>query len=267
MEYPGIVFCSATDAGSGLWGVTDHEFGHTWFPMIVGSNERKYAWMDEGFNTFINGFSTKEFNKGEFADFTYFPGDAAQYTFNETMDPLMTQPDVLQQENLGVAAYDKPSIMLNALRDVVLGPERFDVAFKEYINRWAFKHPTPWDFFHTMENVAGEDLSWFWRGWVLNNWRLDQAIKGVQYKENKPENGAAITIQNLEKMVMPVDVLVKETNGKEHRLKLPVEVWQRGSEWTFTLNTTSKIADIVLDPDKKLPDVNRKNNGGDKKGF
>ena len=147
MEYPGIVFCGYQASGDGLWGVTDHEFGHTWFPMIVGSNERKYAWMDEGFNTFINGLSTKEFNKGEFADFTYFPGDNANSVFTNDMDPLMTNPDVLQQHNIGVAEYDKPAIMLTVLRDVVLGQERFDAAFREYINRWAFKHPTPWDFF------------------------------------------------------------------------------------------------------------------------
>ena len=91
------------------------------------------------------------------------------------MDPLMTIPDVLQLHNIGVAEYDKPAIMLNALRDVVLGKERFDAAFREYIERWAFKHPTPWDFFRTIENVSGEDLSWFWRAWVFNNWKLDQA--------------------------------------------------------------------------------------------
>ena len=268
MEYPGIVFCSFSDSGESLWGVTDHEFGHTWFPMIVGSNERKYAWMDEGFNTFINGLSTKEFNKGEFADFSYFPGDdMAKYVFSDQMDPLMTTPDVIQQENLGVAAYDKPPMMLNALREVVLGKERFDAAFREYINRWAYKHPTPWDFFHTMENVSGEDLSWFWRGWVLNNWKLDQAVKDIRYVNNKPENGAFITIENKEQMVMPVTVLVKEANGKEQRIDLPVEVWQRNEEWSFGVRTTSRITDVVLDPDKKLPDMDRKNNTLNKKGF
>ena len=268
MEYPGIVFCSFSDSGESLWGVTDHEFGHTWFPMIVGSNERKYAWMDEGFNTFINGLSTKEFNKGEFADFSYFPGDdMAKYVFSDQMDPLMTTPDVIQQENLGVAAYDKPSMMLNALREVVLGKERFDAAFREYINRWAYKHPTPWDFFHTMENVSGEDLSWFWRGWVLNNWKLDQAVKDIRYVNNKPENGAFITIENKEQMVMPVTVLVKEANGKEQRIDLPVEVWQRNEEWSFGVRNTSRITDVVLDPDKKLPDMDRKNNTLNKKGF
>jgi len=265
MEYPGIVFCSYEVAGASLWGVTDHEFGHTWFPMIVGSNERKYAWMDEGFATFIGSLSTKAFNKGEFADFSFFPaGESAPYVFTDEMDPIMTKPDVVQQQNLGIVAYDKPSIMLNALRDVVLGPERFDKAFREYIHRWAFKHPTPWDFFRTMENVAGEDLSWFWRGWVLNNWKLDHAVKGVEYNNNKPENGAAITILNLDQMAMPVDVSIKESNGKEQRIKLPVEIWQRGAEWIFTVPTTSRITEVVLDPDKKLPDINRKNNGGKK---
>jgi len=268
MEYPGIVFCSSSDSGGDLWGVTDHEFGHTWFPMIVGSNERKYAWMDEGFNTFINDISTKAFNKGEYAQFSFFPQDEMiRAAFNDNMDPLWTTPEVIQQQNLGTAAYLKPSMMLHALRDVVLGPERFDRAFRTYISRWAFKHPTPYDFFRTMENVGGEDLSWFWRGWVFNNYKLDQAVSGVKYNDNIPERGASITVENLDQMAMPVTVLVKEANGKQQRINLPVEVWQRGSEWTFNVNTTSRITDVVLDPDKNLPDINRKNNSLNTKGF
>ncbi|MBP8115147.1 MAG: M1 family metallopeptidase [Chitinophagaceae bacterium] len=271
MEYPGIVFCSHSDSGSSLWGVTDHEFGHTWFPMIVGSNERKYAWMDEGFNTFINGFSTEAFNKGEFKDASFF-GDPnssfmVKYTFGDKMDGLYNTPDAIQQENLGVAAYMKPAQMLDALRNVVLGEKRFDAAFKEYINRWAFKHPTPWDFFHTIENVAGEDLSWFWRAWVFNTWKLDQAVTGVKYNEDNPEKGANIAIENLEQMAMPVNVLVKEANGKEHKIDLPVEVWQRGANWSFGVPTTSEITVVTLDPDKKLPDWNRDNNNWKKKAF
>lgn len=264
MEYPGIVFCSAESSGQGLWGVTDHEFGHTWFPMIVGSNERKYAWMDEGFNTFINGYSTAEFNKGEFTE----PFDmsdpkldfAVKYNFGEKMDGLYNTPEVIQQDNLGSAAYFKPAMMMNTLRNAVLGPERFDLAFREYINRWAFKHPTPWDFFHTMENVSGEDLGWFWRSWVLNTWKLDQTVKSVKYVKDKPENGADITVETIEKMPMPVTVLVKESNGKEHKINLPVEVWQRGAEWKFRVPTTSDIKEVILDPDNLLPDWNRTNN-------
>lgn len=267
MEYPGIVFCGFNASGAGLWGVTDHEFGHTWFPMIVGNNERKYAWMDEGFNTFINGLSSEEFNKGEYAAGSFSIGDLSSYVFSDEMDGLFNAPDVIGQSDLGIAAYEKPSIMLNALRDVVLGPERFDAAFREYINRWAYKHPTPWDFFHTMENVSGEDLGWFWRGWVLNTWKLDQAITDVKYIRNDPANGVNITIENKEKMAMPVLIQIKEENGKVHDLKLPVEIWQRGPTWTFHVKTTSSVTDVQLDPDKLLPDVNRSNNKMKEKPF
>jgi hypothetical protein len=264
MEYPGIVFCSFASVGGGLWGVTDHEFGHTWFPMIVGSNERKYAWMDEGFNTFINDLSTAAFNKGEFNNQGFFNDPTStfmvKYVFGDKMDGLYNIPEVIQQDNLSIAAYSKPALMLHALRDVVLGPERFDAAFREYVNRWAFKHPTPWDFFHTMENAGGEDLGWFWRGWVLNTWKIDQSVKGVKYIKNIPENGAEITLENLEKMPMPVTVLVKEANGKELKINLPVEIWQRSAEWTFSVPTSSEIKEVILDPDKKLPDWNRDNN-------
>ncbi|HYO20870.1 MAG TPA: M1 family metallopeptidase, partial [Flavisolibacter sp.] len=226
MEYPGIVFCSYLSSGADLWGVTDHEFGHIWFPMIVGSNERKYAWMDEGFNTFINGLSTKAFNRGEFADFSYFQGEEMlKFTFNEKMDPLWTVTDAVQEMNLGTNAYDKPAKMLDALRDVVLGPERFDRAFKEYLAAWAYKHPTPWDFFRTMENAAGEDLGWFWRGWVFNNYKFDVALRNVTNTSTRVEDGVAITLQNMEQMAMPVPVQIKEANGRVHNITIPVESW------------------------------------------
>jgi hypothetical protein len=271
MEYPGIVFCSHAESGTSLWGVTDHEFGHTWFPMIVGSNERKYAWMDEGFNTFINDGSTAAFNNGEFKEQSFFSDPNApfmvKYTFGEKMDGLFNIPDVIQQDNLGIAAYMKPGQMLTLLRDVVLGKDRFETAFREYVSRWAFKHPTPWDFFHTMENVSGEDLGWFWRAWVLNTWKLDQAVKGVKYVKDDMTKGAEITIMNVEKMPMPVSVVVREVNGQEHKLDLPVEVWQRGAEYTFGVPSTSEIKEVILDPEKKLPDYNRENNSWKKKAF
>jgi hypothetical protein len=232
--------------------------------MIVGNNERKYAWMDEGFNTFINDLSTKAFNKGEFDEAGFFGDPNSSFmvkmVFGDQMDALFNIPEVIQQGNLGVAAYLKPSMMLQSLREVVLGPERFDAAFREYIDRWAYKHPTPWDFFHTMENVSGESLSWFWRGWVFNNWKIDQAVKGVKYIEDSPAKGAEITIENLEKMPMPVTALIKEANGKEQKINLPVEIWQRGGTWTFSVRTTSEIKEVILDPDKKLPEWNRDNN-------
>jgi aminopeptidase N len=269
MEYPGIVFCSWESSGAALWGVTDHEFGHIWFPMIVGSNERKFAWMDEGFNTFINDLSTQAYKNGEFKEESVFsdPNSSflVKYTFSDQMDGLYNIPDVIQEDNLGITAYMKPAQMLHALRNEVLGEERFDRALKEYIRRWAYKHPTPWDFFHTMENVSGENLSWFWRAWVLNSWKLDVSVKGVKANEGKPENGSTVTVSNLEMMTMPVTVDIKEANGKSHRMKLPVEIWMRGADYTFRAPTTSEITEVVIDPDKKLPDTNRANNGWKKK--
>ncbi len=259
MEYPGIVFCSWKAKREGLWGVTNHEFGHNWFPMIVGSNERKYAWMDEGFNTFINDVDTKVFNKGEY----YRPQDnqkMARYNFGPGSESLMNVPDVIQNANLGVAAYYKPAMALHMLRKFVLGEERFDYAFRTYIERWAFKHPTPWDFFRTMENVGGEDLAWFWRGWILNNWKLDQGIKDVKYVENDPSKGALITIENLDQMVMPVVMAIQQDNGKTDTIKLPVEIWQRGGSWTFKYQSDSKIKSIVIDPKHEMPDYNPQNN-------
>ncbi|PSL45467.1 hypothetical protein CLV51_104170 [Chitinophaga niastensis] len=259
MEYPGIVFCSSMSTKGGLWGVTSHEFGHNWFPMVVGSNERKYAWMDEGFNTFVNGLANQAFNKGEFNS----PQSAqrmAPMAFSSGAEAIMNTPDVIGLNYNGVAAYFKPAMGLNLLRDHILGPERFQYAFREYIKRWAFKHPTPWDFFRSMENAGGEDLSWFWRGWFFNNWKLDQGIKNVQYVKNDPAQGALITIQNLEQLPMPVVIAVKEENGKTDTVRLPVEIWQRGNTWTFHYPSTSKLNKVVIDPDGSFPDINPANN-------
>ena len=259
MEYPGIVFCSWKSKQGGLWGVTNHEFGHNWFPMIVGSNERKYPWMDEGFNTFINGVDTKVFNNGEF----HRKNDvqhAANYMLKKDADPILTIPDVTQQNFLGIAAYAKPGYGLDILRDHILGVERFDSAFRTYIARWAFKHPTPYDFFRTMENVGGEDLSYFWRGWFFTNDKLDQGVTEIKYVDNDPAKGADITLVNNEQMVLPVPLLIEQENGQKDSLTLPVEIWQRGGTWTFRYPSTSTISKITIDPDHDYPDVNPSNN-------
>jgi hypothetical protein len=260
MEYPGIVFCGARAKSDGLWGVTDHEFGHTWFPMIVGSNERLFAWMDEGFNTFINSLASKDFNGGEYKPSPMDMHNLGKVITSDAFEPVMSSPDNMKERNIGILAYYKPSIGLTLLREQVIGPDRFDRAFKTYIERWAYKHPTPDDFFRTIENVAGENLNWFWRGWYINNWKLDQAVRDVKYVKNDPAQGAFITIENLEKMPMPVILEIKTKSGKVSRLKLPVEVWQRNKQWTFIYPSVEEILSVVLDPDKVLPDSNSENN-------
>jgi hypothetical protein len=260
MEYPGIVFCDWKSKGIDLWGVTDHEFGHIWFPMIVGSNERLFAWMDEGFNTFINSLSSADFNKGEYKEkVADLHKDADKYT-NINLEPMMSSPDNMKEANIGTLGYSKPSAGLVMLREYILGPERFDLAFRTYVERWAFKHPAPDDFFRTIENVSGEDLSWFWRGWFVNNWRLDQGVNSIKYVDNNPKSGVYITIENFEKMAMPVVLDVKTKSGKVTRVKLPVEIWQRNVDWTFKHNSTEEIESISIDPDHVFPDSNDSNN-------
>ena len=260
MEYPGIIFCGYKDKTASLWGVTDHEFGHNWFPMIVGNNERKFAWMDEGFNTFINFYSTDAFNKGEYKNRKFDMHTIAKSMFRETADPIMSIPDVIQTRNLGWEAYNKPGFGLRILREHILGPDRFDYAFKNYIAKWAFKHPTPMDFFRAMEDGAGEDLGWFWRAWFYELWKLDQSVKDVDYVEQDPTKGAVITIENLDKMAMPAVVEVELTSGEKERFTFPVEIWQRGASWTFRTSTKLPIKSVVIDPDHSFPDMDSKNN-------
>ena len=259
MEYPGIVFCDYQSAGEELWGVTDHEFGHNWFPMIVGSNERLFAWMDEGFNTFINELSTEAFNNGEY----YRKKSIARMSglfFNDNTEPVMSGPDNMKEGSIGILAYMKPGLGLYVLRESILGPEKFDKAFRTYIERWAFKHPTPWDFFHTMENVSGEELNWFWRGWFFNKWKVDQAVKGVKYVDGNFAKGANITVENIGQLPMPTTVQAKFKDGSTQIVKIPVEVWKRNKTWTFRVNSTKEIETVTIDPENKIPDSDLKNN-------
>jgi hypothetical protein len=261
MEYPGIVFCGAGSKKGGLWSVTSHEFGHNWFPMIVGSNERKFAWMDEGFNTFINTQADKAFNNGEYLARRPVTGaQQARSFFNENAESILTIPEVVQTGNLGTVAYNKPGFGLHLLRDEILGAGRFDSAFSYYVHQWAFKHPTPWDFFHCIENHAGETLDWFWRGWFMNQWKVDLSVQNVSYMQGDPAKGSLITIANLQQLPMPVTIEVKEANGTTSRMHLPVEIWQHGSTWKFVYKSTSVLQQVKIDPDGVLPDVNPRNN-------
>ena len=259
MEYPGIVFCGNKAQNSGLFGVTDHEFGHTWFPMIVGSNERRYGWMDEGFNTFINSLADDDFNDGEYKNPKANMQFTAGYMFGYNTESVFLTPDAMREGNIGIALYAKPGYGLELLRNEILGPVRFDYAFKTYISRWAFKHPTPWDFFRTMDNVSGEDLSWFWKGWFLENYKLDQGIVAVEKDKNDKE-ATIVTIANLEEMAMPVYISYETKNGSTGKVKLPVEIWNNTYIWKVKLPTTDAVIKIEIDAEKVFPDVNFGNN-------
>jgi hypothetical protein len=269
MEYPGIVFDGINDKGKDLFWVTAHEIGHNWFPMIVGSNERRFAWMDEGFNTFIDVYASDVFNKGEYApkrDGEYAPGggNPADEIIPSITDPaspsIMTYPDAIPEKYRHPLTYFKPAFGLILLREQILGKDRFDYAFKNYIAKWAYKHPQPEDFFRAMDNAAGENLSWFWRGWFYNNYKLDIALISAKYVNGDAKNGIQVTVANKEAMAMPFAIEVKLKDSSKHRMKLPVETWLQNKATTFIIPTTTEAETVSIDPDAALPDINRANN-------
>ena len=269
MEYPGIVFDWWKMSNKIMWYVTAHELGHTWFPMIVGSNERANGWMDEGFNTFIDIYASDEFNHGEYApkrDNEFDPTgknparDIVPYLAGPNSQPIISYADAIPGRYSHQLEYYKTALGLYLLRTYVLGRDRFDYAFRTYIKRWAYRHPTPEDFFRSMNDASGENLNWFWKGWFVKNYRLDQAVDSVRYVDGDPSKGALITIENKDRMVMPATVEVKESNGKTEKMNLPVEIWERGGVFTFHYDSTTRLDSVIIDPGKVLPDVDADNN-------
>lgn len=269
MEYPGITFDSWKAKGYTLFLLVSHEIGHNWYPMVVGSNERRNAWMDEGFNTFIDIYAHNAYNNGEYApkrDGEYAPGggnpaeEIVPVITQDGAQPIVSAADALKGDYYHPVQYFKPAFGLVLLREVILGPEQFDYAFRKYTQQWAFKHPGAKDFFRAMNNYSGEDLSWFWRGWFVHNWKLDQAVTEVSYQDDNPEKGARITLKNMDKMAMPVLMTVTTADGSTKDYKLPVELWMKDETYTFNAPTAQKVTRVELDAQHQLPDVNRENN-------
>jgi peptidase M1-like protein len=258
MEYPGLVFCGWRAKKGSLWSVTDHEFGHNWFPMVVGSNERLHPWMDEGFNTFINHYSALAYGKYP-AKLRDRLGFVNRLT-NKYREPSSTSPDVAQTYNLGMVAYRKPALGLFMLRESILGPDRFDYAFRHYIAKWAFKHPRPIDFINAMENASGEDLNWFFKAWFYGTGNIDQAVTGLKYSKNNAKNGAIISLENKGEVPMPVNLALTDVAGNVIKIHIPVEVWMRGNSIVYKADTTTEIVKITVDPEALYPDIDLSNN-------
>jgi hypothetical protein len=260
MEYPMMAMEGKGEDGPDLYNVITHEIGHMWFPMTVGSDERRYAWMDEGFNTFMNTFSEEDYWKRD--DTEIRRGEARLVTTLDqtpTAQPIMTPANRYKNnQNLGSLAYVKPSIMLLALRNKVLGPEVFDTAFREYTRRWAFKHPQPADFFRTIDQVSGRDLSWFWRGFFFTTAALDQSVETVR---QAPDSGAEVVLRSLGSAVMPVELRVGYADGTDDLIKLPVEIWYGGNRYLYRYNPGKQIVSARVNPDGAFPDVVPANDG------
>lgn len=269
MEYPAMIFDGVKDAGKLLFWITAHEIGHCWFPMMVGFNERRDQWMDEGFNTFIDVYESDDFEHGIFGpkrDPEYAPGggnpvDEILPALADPAAPIMlTRADQVRERYRHSVTYFKSALGLVLLREQILGPERFDWAFRKFIRDWTFHHPSPSDFFRAMDSAGGEDLSWFWRGWYFNNWTLDLATDGAQPVDNDWHHGALVSITNRDPMVMPAVVQVDFQDGSSRRVTLSAESWIRSTSVSIRLDSTAPVTTVTVDPDHVLPDRDRANN-------
>jgi hypothetical protein len=270
MEYPALAFDPIEAPAKPLFWVTAHEIGHSWFPMTVGFDERRNAWMDEGINTFIDVYESDEFEGGTYGpkrDSEYAPGggnpvdEILPILADPDAPPIMSRPDTMLEKYRHPVTYFKAALGMVLLREQVLGPERFDPAFRRFIAAWAFKHPTPADFFRAMDSEAGEDLSWFWRGWFYNNWQLDLAVTAIKpFPDKAPFKGSLVTVQSLDKMVLPATLRVTFADGTSRDVRLPAETWIRQASTNVPVVSNSPVVRAMLDPDHKLPDKDRSNN-------
>jgi Aminopeptidase N len=259
MEYPMLAMVHyGTDTPASIFSTIDHEQGHEWFPMVVGSNERRYAWMDEGFNTYQNAFSNERRTPGTDA-FVEYVANWRQAVDDGTQSPLMTPPDRIEPSALAAIGYRKPAATLLALRDIVVGRETMDRAMREYARRWAFKHPTPGDFFRTVENVSGEDLGWFWSAFFYGTSVLDIAIDGVSMRQGGGQSVAEVHLRRATSVPFPVVVRLKFNDGTTQDVRLPVEIWTHADRYTAVVPVARPVVGARLWPDPHVPDWNPSN--------
>jgi hypothetical protein len=261
MEYPMMTLMQPWADTLSLAGDLMHETGHMWFPMQVGSNETRYPWMDEGLTQFDVAQGMRviygEPRKGGRPNDSE-PGQRRLYLQQARAGhemALMTLGDLSDPDLYFIMYYDKTAQVLSALR-AVLGEETFHRAYREYGRRWIGRHPYPADFFNTMSDVSGRDLSWFWRSWFYEPWSLDQAIAAVR----EEGDSVAITVEDRGLAPMPVVVAVTREGGEVQRIEAPVDVWLRGARtWTAKVPAAPRVVSVEIDPEEAFPDIDRYN--------
>ena len=259
MEFPMLTLIGDYNGvgAEALYGVTLHELGHMWIPMIVGTNERRYAWMDEGSTTFLENSGSPEFWPESNADSL----EAASYlriARAEGEQDMMRHGDYyVPGPAYSTASYSKPATLLVTLKNL-LGEEVFMEAYRSFIQDWSFKHPSPWDFFNTFERVAGRDLDWFWSSWYFETWRLDHAVGEVR----EGNEGWVVVIEDRGFAPMPALVRIRTSRGGVIEREVPVDVWLSG-ETDFEIVIPESVGAVVrvdIDPEMFFPDVDRTNN-------
>ncbi|HUF26937.1 MAG TPA: M1 family metallopeptidase [Gemmatimonadaceae bacterium] len=256
MEYPMLTLVTDPGDATFLYRIIAHEVAHMWFPMLVGSDEKRFAWKDEGKAQWLEGLAAVDFTDGRIDPALESMRAYAAFARTGNEVPLMRHGDHYPtEESYVIATYDKAAVVIRALREVI-GAERFDSGLRAYGRAWANRHPHAYDFFHAMNAAAGADLSWFWRGWFFETWRLDQAIAAVQTEGDS----LVITIENRAEMPMPVLLAVTRVDGRVEQLRLPVDPWLAGERQQIVRTAGSPaVTRVEIDPGQMLPDINRAN--------
>jgi aminopeptidase N len=214
--------------------------------------------MDEGFNTYINTFALEARYPGQNVLGGYLKNWSDAIT-QGTQSPLMTAPDNIDPAGLGAIGYRKPAAVLLTLRNHVVGAAQFDSAFRTYIAHWAFKHPTPGDFFRSIENSVGEDLSWFWRGFFYSTDVLDIGIDSVSTRTADGQTFATVALRRNTSIPFPVRLRIGYADGTTQDFSLPVNIWARGNRFDAVLGVRGRVTGARLWPDASVPDWNRSN--------
>ena len=265
MEYPMMTCIGGPRDTLGLYSVTVHEIAHMWFPMRVGSDEKRYSWQDEGLTRFNQAQAMQEFfapyDRERLSRENYIAlarqGSASEAGSVGEVE-LMRHGDLypIGSPAFGIASYDKMATNLVALR-AVLGDSVFLRAYREYGRRWLEKHPQPYDLWNTFEEISGRDLSWFWRTWFFETWTLDQALVSARRTGGEVE----IVIEDRGLAPMPVRLAITRAGGAVERREVPVEVWLNGARrHVLRVPDEPAVQRVAIDPEERFPDVDRSNN-------
>ena len=255
MEFPMMTLIGRGRSESSLFGVTFHEIGHMWFPMLVGMNEKQYTWMDEGMTSFNTNEGVADFYDTD----AWQPGSQGYYRIAGSGQEVesMRHGDryPLNSPAQGIASYSKPAVALHALRGL-FGQEPFYEAYRAFATRWINKHPYPYDFFNTFEDVLGHDLDWFWTTMFYETWTLDQAVANVE----QSTDGVVVTIEDRGLSPFPVPIRVTYADGAVEEKTIPVETWLTDIKETSIRFEPGTVTRVEIDPEQYLPDVDRSNN-------
>jgi hypothetical protein len=263
MEYPMMTCIGGMRDTLALYSVIVHEFGHMWFPMQVGSDEKRHAWQDEGLTRFNQAQAMREYFRGYDLERLARNAYLAQARSGEEVE-LMRHGDLYPAGTAAyaIASYQKMATNLASLR-ALLGRETFERAYREYGRRWVNKHPTPNDFFNAFEDVSGRKLDWFWRTWFYETWTLDQAVADVRAAGDSTE----IVIDDHGLAPMPVRLRITREGGATERAEIPADVWLRGARRaSIRVASRPRVVKVEIDPEESVPDIDRGNNEWPEKG-